>query len=162
MIPSSSAVRSPPVTSATPSAISPIAPVSSSAPTITNRPMKKNSVGHSIPRERRLQRLRGDEQQHGRAEHRDGRGLEMQRLVHEEEQDRADQDRQRALELLGVLDRAARVELHHAVARLGRDLQPRPEPQVEQPGHDEEGDERDRREVDDEVDEASGRSRRRS
>ena len=32
-----------------PSATSSIAPVSSSAPTITNRPMKKNSVGHSIP-----------------------------------------------------------------------------------------------------------------
>ena len=49
MMPISSAVRSPPVSSATPSAISPIAPVSSSAPTITNRPMKKNSVAHSIP-----------------------------------------------------------------------------------------------------------------
>ena len=48
-IPSSSAVRSPPVTDAIPSATSSIAPVSSSAPTITNRPMKKNSVGHSIP-----------------------------------------------------------------------------------------------------------------
>ena len=48
-IPSSSALRSPAVRSAIPSATSSIAPVSSSAPTITNRPMKKNSVGHSIP-----------------------------------------------------------------------------------------------------------------
>jgi hypothetical protein len=49
VIPSISAVRSPPVRSATASATSPIAPVSSSAPTITNRPRKKNRVGHSIP-----------------------------------------------------------------------------------------------------------------
>ena len=32
-----------------PCATSSIAPVCSSAPTSTNRPMKKNSVGHSIP-----------------------------------------------------------------------------------------------------------------
>jgi hypothetical protein len=47
-MPSSSAVRSPSVSDAMPWATSSIAPRSSSAPTSTKRPMKKNSVGHSI------------------------------------------------------------------------------------------------------------------
>ncbi len=45
VMPSSSAVRSPPVTEPSASAIRSILLVSSRAPTITNRPMKKKSVG---------------------------------------------------------------------------------------------------------------------
>ena len=105
-----------------PWATSSIAPVCSSAPTITNRPMKKNSVGHSIPLSARSSGWRRDEQHRGRAGQRDGRRLEVQGLVGEEEQDRADKDRDGALELVDVLDRAARVERHHVLARVGRDL----------------------------------------
>src|SRR5688500_3883562 len=49
VIPSSSAVRSPPVTSAIQSATSLIAPTSSRAPTMTISPRKKKSIDQSIP-----------------------------------------------------------------------------------------------------------------
>ena len=39
-----------------------------------------------------------------------------------EAEDRDDEDRERALELGHVLDRLARVELEHALARIRRDL----------------------------------------
>ena len=93
VMPSSSAVRFPSVTAAMPSATSPIAPVSSSAPTITNSPMKKNSVSHSIPAMSLSTLWRETSSITAGAGQRDGRGLEVQWLVGEEEEDRDDQDR---------------------------------------------------------------------
>ena len=84
-MPSSSAVRSPPVRSLTAVGDLVDRAVSSSAPTITNRATKKNSVGHSIFDSACSSGDPGDQQRHRGAGQRDGRRLDVERLVGEEQ-----------------------------------------------------------------------------
>ena len=94
-IPSSSAVRSPPVTDAIPSA------TSSSAPGLLERADHHEQPDQEEQRQpldrgdRAVQRLARDEQHHRRARQRDRRRLQVQRLVDEEHEDRQHQDRHR-------------------------------------------------------------------
>ena len=92
-----------------PSATSSSAPVSSSAPTITNRPIRKNSVSHSIEAIVPCSDWRETSSITAAPGERDRRRLEVQRLVDEEHEDR---QRRRIgtvrARLGGVLDRLAR------------------------------------------------------
>jgi hypothetical protein len=74
----------------------------------------------------------------------------VERLVKEEHDDRQHQDRHGADQLVPVLDRGRRVQLHHAPARLGGDLEPGPVREIEHARHDHERERRDWRQVGDE------------
>ena len=131
-MPSSSALLSPAVTDAMPSATSWIAPVSSSAPTMTNRPMKKNSVGHSIPASAFSIDWRVTRSMIVAPASATVAGSRCSCLCTKNTGDRQQHDRQGPAQLVVVLDRASRIELHDRSRGLGGDLQPAAEHQVEQ------------------------------
>ena len=76
-------------------------PVCTSPPTITNRPMKNTSVGHSTSRSVSLTSRAGHQQHHARAEQGDDRRLQVQDGVQPEPDDDQGEHDQAADQQLG-------------------------------------------------------------